>query len=366
MKIGIVTIQNAMNYGATLQTIALYQVLREKGYDVEVLDYQNINIFGPYRGLSITEAIKQFLKGHIRSGFTEIKERISSRRAKKKYIRIVKKYDDFAYSSFKATKPFKEVEEIDISKYDALICGSDQIWNEQIVGEKGIYYLDLPNFKGLKIAYAASGSLDDDSQKQLDLIKNLDFVSVREDAFAHQLMQGGVSKVSHVCDPTLLVSPDYWYNMAQKFTGCGEYILGYSVGWSSKVREKLDEVRIKTGLPVLYIENVASKFYINGQKIPAKTAGDFINLFANAKYIVTKSFHGTVFSIIFRKNFLTFNSDARIDELLKITSLEGRGMNAKGESYCGIENEIDWDSAHNNLAKFREKSQQFLEEALRG
>ena len=359
MKVGIITIQNAFNYGSTLQAYALQQVLEELGHDVEIIDYQNKRLNRIYRPSNTYKQIfKSMISGHIRSGLIELTEQYKNRKDNV-YIQISKKYDEYRKQYLKLSKEVFSEGLKNLAVYDAIITGSDQVWNIEITGGDDIYYLKIPNFNGKKISYAASGTLKNTLDK-IDTVKDIRYISVREKQLKYEIEQMCAIKVTDTCDPTLLLDKKYWDIQVQKIQG--NYIFAYLMWDETFIIDYLMRLSEKKKMPVLMVHRIQTDVLLNGKKLSVSTPGDFINLIANAKYVVSNSFHGTVFSVIFNKQFQTFASGSRVNDFLNGLSLKERLITK--EHIGNIDEKINWEDVYAIIENEKKKSMDFLKKSL--
>lgn len=365
MKIAILTIQNAFNHGSTLQAMALKDYVISLGHECEVLDFQNEilnNIYRKKKEYSI--ALKYLFSGHVKTAYQEYKDVRLAHKARP-YKKIKRSYDKFRKKHLSLTKKVYLGQDDKLSEYDAIICGSDQVWNKGIVGDYGWYYLDILNFTGKKIAYAASGKIDGgEPEKQINLIKKLDKISVREEELKNQLIEYGVKDISVVCDPTLLFDKSYWQKFVKKQKNHVDYIFSYFIYDCPTANEYAKKLSKQTGLPVLHMERISKFLYCNGKKIKSSAPDDFLSLIANCKYFITNSFHGTVFAVTFNKNFSVFKDDQRLKTLLGRLDLSDRISSYDKVTCADIKNKIDWAEISNKMLEFSKSGKDFLSDAL--
>ncbi len=362
-KVGILTIHNALNYGSTLQAIALQEYMRSLGFDCRIIDYQNESINGVYgRNMKCSKAASLLLRGHIRSARAALGE-YRAWKKQSRYAKILRPYDKFRKKNLRLTKPVYQNDASFFNRFDALIAGSDQIWSE-IVGNDMTYYLDFEDCRALRIAYAASGRKSNIEEK-IDYIKRFDSVSVREEDIYDTLVASGVTDVSLTCDPTMLFNKDFWSRYVGKARVDGEYIFAYLMFDEPHIIDYISYLEKSTGLPVVVLHRTASYCLKNGKKIPAATPEDFLTLLGNAKYVLTNSFHGTVFASLFEKKFVSYICDSRITALLKKIGLEARMVHHAEYSTYDISEDIDWEDVRKNTEKFREESKRFIDKSFK-
>ena len=362
MKIGIITIHNAYNYGSTLQAYALQNFLITNGFNVDIIDYQNKQLENVYRGWKIAKKtiFKRFLKLQIRSGICELLERKKSLGANKYYL-IHKSYDKYRRSFLKLSNRIKPNKLEALNSYDVLICGSDQVWNNGITGGDNIYYLSVPNYTGRKIAYAVSGKLINVGDDEIRKIREIEFISTRENQLKEELEKYNFKDVSVVLDPTFLIDKRLWEK--QVHPTLNKYIFAYLV-WDEKyLIDYIKRLSQEKNMPYLILHRIGNYFEIGGRKISSSTPSDFLSLIANADYVISNSFHGTVFSLIFRKKFFSHNSGDRVSELLCKLKMEDRLVT--NQHIGDIDEPIDWDKYDSIIQGELNKSKDFLLNALK-
>lgn len=296
-----VTFHSAINYGAILQTIALQKTLENNSIKNEIIDYTPscFNFYNPFsfKNLSFTEIMKKNIKNILY------------------WYRIFPKYfkfKKFIKNNIKTTKHIKDIDGIKnlIECNDILITGSDQVWSTNVTKElSDVYTLNFNNINNKRISYAASiGSSNIPKKFEKDYltkISKIDHISVREVSAKKELKRIGILQdIDVVLDPTFLLKKDEWLNLISKERLVKQkYILAYTMEDNNEYIKIVNELSKKTGLKVIYLDyrnigfnNVLKNFY-------TANPYEFLNLIYFAEYIVTTSFHGTVFSVIFEKKF---------------------------------------------------------------
>lgn len=376
-KIGILTFHRSINYGSVLQAWALQKVLLKEGYDVEIIDYK------PQEYDSIYE--KTFINAH------GIKSKIKS-------ILMLRKYEKLRQNLFKvfrekhlilSQKQYTFVtHEEEYKCYDIIITGSDQIWNTSIQDCDPIYFLPFP-YVGKKIAYACSinnGTINEKYSERWirKWISDYDFISIRE--------QSGVDKISTLLkddtriyktlDPTLLLQKETFEELIDERNIQENYIFLYNM-WTKKdgiiVARKLSK---RINLPVYTITNQIDliriyKYSIRRVHVDLKHTSpeDFINFIRFANYVVTDSFHGTAFSIIFNKPFIAVNSyianghlknDERLINILNEFGVSERYISVDDINSFNFDKDINYQAINVMRSRYATQSLNLLLEAIRG
>lgn len=360
MKIGILTFHDAHNYGAMLQCYALQQYLTNQKHEVTIINYCP-NFYQ-----------KQYKKHHI---FPYLGKN-PIRTLKSLYYNVYlynKRCNAFIKFHEKFLQLSSHVESSNIpSTYDAYIVGSDQIWNPNLTnGFDKVYFCDFnfPKEKRKYISYAPSmekQSITKDETKFLShVFKQFDALSVREGSLIPILQPLTSKKIYQVLDPTLLIDPEIWIKLANKSPRTtSPYVLLYQIRENELVREKAYQLAKKIHGYVVELTARIDCHY----PTKAQTASplDFINYFFHADYVLTTSFHGTAFSLIFERNFYTFklndNFDNRSSSLLKEIELENHYITPNDTIDL---TPINYSIISKKLTLLREKSRNFLKEALK-
>lgn len=366
-KIGITTFHRAHNYGAMLQAFALSKKL-EKDAKVEIIDYYNPKIYDQYK------MIRPFCKNPIRLAHRLKEDIFYHNKRKLRYLN----FENFICNKCKLSNTYKTIEKIEkeSSRYDILITGSDQVWNPKIVGDlSDIYTLNFGDKKIKRISYAASvgnseiilGREDEFKQK----ISILDRISVRESDAKNELQKIVDKPVEVVLDPTLLLERSEWEDEITRLNKESQkYILAYVVEQDEDYIKIVNELSKKTGLKVIHF-GIGNGKYDNVLK-SAYTEGplEFVNLIKNAEYVVATSFHATVFSIIFNKKFFIVphrKTGIRVISLLDKLGIQGRTFSSF-EEFKNIDYDFktDWERVENILKQERQKSINWLQDAIEG
>lgn len=388
MKIGIVTYVKCDNYGAELQAFALQWKLNSMGYDAEVINLEKRNIDMKRNPDVVIGAIKQRFKQEGLNAIVSIYRKIKETRKrieneidyKEQNERKHKLFENFFIEKIKHSDRYYSLDDISTANdldYDAYIAGSDQIWNYIHTDRLDVYFLMFANkFHAKKISYAASISIYDIPRKWRKAYKkyfeNIDSISVRELHGAELVKKYSDKTAEVVLDPTFLLTKEDWIReVAHDVPVNGDYLLIYTLSGSPHIRNMAHSIAKKLGLKVVNIKSGYSKEPDDGtihffEIGPA----EWVGLWSKAKYVVTDSFHGTAFSINFNIPFTTLvnpNSmmNSRVLSILKITNLEDRMIyDTLNGDYKPISTTVDFVNANQILNKWKEKSLNFLSQAL--
>lgn len=355
MKIGILTFHRAINAGAVLQAYALQETLCSLGYDARIVDYNPsyvTNAYLPIRSLNIL---------HPMGCFYEI---LSSYSRKKR----IKKYLEFSNRYLKIF-PLKQVKSL-----DAVVLGSDQIWNPHITGGSfdKVFFNASSDIKIPRaIAYAAStmstGRLTEKDISELgQYLPGLTAIGVREKGLGDFINTNYDVKSTLVLDPTLIAPKDLFQKMALSSTPFvkEDYLLFYEVWHNSSVEKKARQLANMKGLKFIGLSGADIRMPSKGVR-QVYSPLEFVSLIANASHIVTSSFHGTAFSLIFEKQFNVVCEEphqaVRMQELLSII---GRNDLLSYKLNDSSDIPIDYTIVNAILENHRHQSISFLHENI--
>ena len=353
MKVGILTFHQANNYGAVLQCYALMSFLKDKGVDANVLDYcpdflkkERNNVWS-----SIGKKIKAYLRFFLCWFFS------------KGEVEHIDGFDFFRKNAISPV-PMSMAEQM-----DAVVCGSDQIWNTKICGELDPVFFALPFHHCRKISYAASNgsvALSDEEKRQFVCsLKNFDHISVREVSLQQQLSDLGINS-EIVLDPVLLAGSQSFEEIVTPIRQKRPYVLIYELTHLDRTYELAHLIarQLKADLVVIGggVKAYLKCGFINKQGL---TPAQFVSYFKHAACVVTTSFHGTAFSLVYERPFysmkMNMNKDDRILSLLSSLDLMSRSV---GDLFGFVYSEVDYVEVNYKLNVLRGKSANFLVEAL--
>lgn len=320
-SVGIITYHGADNYGSVLQAFALQKTIAKfPEIDCNVINY-------------ISEAQKQMygiyfknnsIKNLLKNAYIFLFQR--NVRLKKK-----KSFDSFRRErlTLLPVQSTVAMDELQKDAYDVLICGSDQIWNVSIPDFSPLYMLNGLNGEK-KISYAASmGGLykefsDEQRKKIKGYLNSFDGISVRENVAKKMLQECGIHDIAVHLDPTFLVDKKAWISMMSNQVRTGDYIFFYSVDYNEESVNIARWYSKHFHMPVVTMYTSWRSYFIcrDGIDWSGKTGvEDFLSLVYHAKFVLSGSFHGTVFSLIFNKPFFriqkTNNGERVIDDRVK-------------------------------------------------
>lgn len=364
MRIADITFHGAHNYGSVLQAYALQTFIKKLCDDKGVeCDYRIINYRSPFQKELYGEAPASNIKGKMKS-LMELPYR--------KLLRNQRgKFEDFLREQLHLTEEINTESGLAqfLDLFDVFVSGSDQIWNVRARDFSFAYLFE--NVEGKKISYAASLGPQNidwsryDKDRYVNALKQYVSLSVREEKsrqMVDELLGRNASQV-HV-DPTLLLPVEEWRSIQSEYNyNGGKYILFYCLEPDRTQLRIADEFSRHFGLPIVITGYRNKRDYFN-RFVKCYDAGplDFLSLIDHASIVLTASFHGTAFSIIYNKPFFAINGmrDNRIANILKLSGLEKCSVDANTDisqlSFCqrdnvAIENYINFE---------RERSREYL------
>lgn len=367
MKTATITFHAAHNYGSVLQAYALQNVICSLGHENEIINFRTERQIDLYTVFTKRKGIKYFFKNASHAlYYNSLKQRVD-------------KFENFINNVLCCTKKiYTTIEELEKENFqkDCFIAGSDQIWNPIPADFDWAYYLPFVK-NGRKIAYAPSfgqlASTGDQStiQKMKTYLQSFDAISVRDQKAADNVKHIVGKDAKVVLDPTLLLSAEEWKKLLPaKPCREGEYIFFYTLFADQEIMAMVKTLSQALHLPVV-VSNFSNQFDVINPFEKHYDAGpiEFLDYIYHAKFVITSSFHGTVFSTIFNRPFFSIkgNEDARISQLLRTTGLENRSvdLNTIAEK-CKEAYDINFDIANQNLQIEKQRSIAYLQEILSG
>jgi hypothetical protein len=377
VKIGIITIFKANNYGAELQAFALQNKLELMGHESELIDYpfykhpthvtcrQSKPLFDIGLKNRLKEQVYPFLKSA--QNFS-IRNDIQTREIKmgafhQAHSRLSKVCYNSMETLYAADLP-----------YDLFMVGSDQVWNPRMNSSLDPYFLTFVPADKPRVSYASSfgvSTLPEHTKPVYrERLKNFKALSVREEQGMRVIQDLLGKSPEHVLDPTLLLNENDWVQVASQVDLVDPYILIYELMPCSSLADvaqrlvqqmrRLCIVRIRGG--------VGSKTRPGIIEINDAGPSEFVSLFQGASAVVTNSFHGTAFAINFRKPVYPviparMHNASRIESLLGLLGLSDRLINEQSNMDVAQLKKIDYDNVMGRLECERKKSVNYLEVA---
>ena len=366
MKIGILTYHRAENYGALLQAYATMTYLRSLGYDVSFVDYWP-TYHSDYFRLFPWE---RFRRGGLRAKLGllvrfliwYIPRRVRKHKLQQFMHRRLGLPRNAAFTNSSGSTPW----------YDCVVYGSDQIWRKQHLGgvEFDPWYFGSANVHAVrKVTYAASmGSIQTtpaDDAFVREAMARFWRISVRESDLQDYLRQLGTASVQ-VIDPVFLLSREQWLQVARPRKGTQRYIFFYNLLNTPESTRFADSLSRQTGLPVREVNKQLDFRHLDARYTSTASVEEFLGLLDGAEYVVSNSFHGVAFSLIFQKQFFAAGMRERANRVCSLLTLAGIPERYFGEATSAPATlpAIDYNPVSEKLSGAILHSQQFLKEAL--
>lgn len=350
MKVGIVTFQETNNYGANLQNYALQQAVRQLGGTPETIDYRSRYIGRPY-GLAHlkNKGLGTYLFGVV--GYLVYALRTKNTKRFRRRI---------AYSPKVKRDGLAAMNDC----YDCFLTGSDQVFNHKLTGMDGTYMLDFVNDKSRCHSYAASlglAALEPEVQAQYKAwLSEFASLTVREQTAAEVLSEVLDREVSVVSDPCFLLERTDWEQVVVEPKMKKPYVFVYELAMSKDVVALAQKIAKEKGLKIVFAPFPMGKAALGSWRLGAGP-GEILGLIRDAEYVVTDSFHGTLFSILFNKAFYTRIAEkkigSRISDLLTKCGLEDRLLDPSMETFSS---DIDYTAVNAIIDEYRRESRQKL------
>lgn len=366
-KSSIVSFHFADNFGAVLQIYGLQKQLTDLGQEVQIINFAPIALEEPY---TTTLKLGYTLKNDTL--FRTLKKIVKKMLEFKRNYYRRRKFNKFRESYLNITaKKITDPNELSTSlpKFDNYFVGSDQVWNPIFFKYADTaYFLKFAPKESKKISYAASIA-QDFSPEYEEIFKSelpqFTKVSVREKSGKDRLKQFLDLPIETALDPTLLLSKDEWLPLASEDLTFEPFILVYDLQISDTIIEFTNRLSEETDLKVVSYSD--ANLYKNQISSFSKLGpSEFLKLYNDAEFVVTSSFHGTAFSIIFEKEFYTVPHSirgSRMIDLLNDLNLENRIVNSL-DYRINLTEKTNYEIPRQKLKVLQKDSLEFLKSAL--
>lgn len=377
-KIGLISVHNP-NYGSMLQTYALHSYLNEIGAENEIILYTKKKDWRQLRRLLNIQLV--LMKGKV--VYRDIYCKLFHPDIAQLLALRMEKFNEFKKNHFKFSRNHIGWKDLLTTNrdYNTFIIGSDQVWNPINIGTNFFNLLFTEDNK-YRISYASSFGVSNIPISQIKKTKyyleRIQCLSTREKAGVEIIKKLTGRKAELVCDPTLLVNKDLWDKLKGKKRIIDEkYIFCYFLGNNPQHRDFANKFKAQTQYKIVALQHLDELILsdINFADIKPFNIGpaEFVNLISNAEYVLTDSFHGTIFSLLYHKRFFTFSrfesttkgsTNSRIISLLELMGIKGHHIKATQNIEDCLHNDIDFDTVDKKIESFREKSREYLQKAL--
>jgi len=358
---GIITFHDSYNFGAVLQAYALQETVKSFGVDCKIINYRRKSTKIAYK--IFRDGITKF---NIYYNLNALTKYSLLKKREKKFEKFITNYMNLSIE----LKSYQELEK-NYPKYDGYICGSDQIWNPISKDIRG-YFLEFIKEKNCtKIAYAPSLGVKEIPKEKMEFFKktleSFDAISVRENQSVEIINKIADKNVVSCVDPVILPDRNFWEKNIIEIKIKKPYIVVYGLLRSDELNEIVKALKCKYNYQVVVIAYSAIN-WVCPKDVIIWDAGplDFITYIKNAEVVVTSSFHGTAFSILFEKEFYSVignNGNMRIENLLNFLDLSDRAI--KDDVNLSNIKEINYKIVNVKLNELKNKSIEFLKNALK-
>lgn len=340
----IITFHRSVNFGAALQAYALQEFIAKQNHSVGMFDY-----IKPKAAVStgVRSKIKKLLNFFTKDARAESRQAQKYAEFRKHYFNLNLETDSRVF-----------------------VTGSDQVWNLNNSMDS-MFFLQFLDDSVCKISYAASMAKTDvpNDKKNLvkEYLKTFDAISVREEGIKENLSPLCDKEISVNVDPTLLHDNAFYRNIANPIEGLPEkYILAYILHIPKNGNRLIKWLRKETNLPVVLLDSSGAVGMVVKNDMVVRDAGprEFVYLFGNAECVVTTSFHGTSFSLIFEKEFYPIVNPNAPSRMSNILTKVGVQPISESDTQFTRRNNIDWEHVRVVLEQERERSRQYIVDAF--
>ena len=315
-----------------LLAYALKTFLSQTGHIVEIINFRTENQKDIYAVLTKRKGYRYILK----NAYSMIN-----------YCSLNKKhklFEKFLEVELKCSKEVTSAKQINEMGFDAIIAGSDQIWNISANDFEWIYFLE--NISAKKYSYAAScGPVNVESKSKTRIATNLDkfeAISVRDNSTKKFVENNSSKEATVVCDPVMLLDKDAWGTLGEqslKYRLPNKYIFFYTLSCDKRMKKIVQQMSKELNLPIVLPHNTnQNDLFISAKRVLVSGPKEFLYLIKESSIVVTSSFHAMLFSIIFNKTFYIIDGmkDNRKRDILSYYHLEKQS----------IDEEIDFKLIH--------------------
>lgn len=367
-KVGVITFHNSYNCGSMMQAYALQKYLFRKNIDNEIVDFSNEGQRELYSVFSKNKNLKSIIKNILifphRKGI---------------YFNN-SKYEEFKQNNLKLSRKIENSQELTDKDYNVVVAGSDQIWNITIQDFDKAYFLDWVKL-ARRVAYAPSFGAKNiltNTQNPNEYVKylmNFNALSIRENNGKKWIKELIGKEVETLIDPTLLLNASDYENLIDNSCVPQEdYIFFYCPSFDVNISKFVDKISKKYDLPVIAWS--AKSYYVKGIKrfgfeLPKyENPSAYLALIKNAKLIFTTSFHGTIFSTIFRKKFYTiknggmYGDDDRVLTLMNSLKIMDRLIPYEFDDNYDYLKDVNYSEYETLLPKLQKKAEKYINDNI--
>lgn len=352
MKASIITMTSTYNYGATMQAYALQEFVKKLGHEANLIDHMSSP--NPKRTISLSDfskinLMKMPYKFSLEKGYRSFEEFYD------KHMQMSRRYPNM--EELKACPPDSDV----------FIAGSDQVWNYKDA-KLSRFLLDFAPDAAKKISYAASMGNSElpEEKKEIyrEALRRFDAVSVREEEARGLIAPLTDKEVQVNCDPAFLLDAEEWRALEKPVKGIQKdtYILCYMIHMPTWFNDWIQKISKKLSLKIVYVGLNGYRSQKCDKYVRTAGPGEFLWLIDNAAMVVSSSFHGNVFSLIFGKKLISTPDAKRPDRIHNLLRMFGENEREIYSPDAPIPTEaVDAESVRKVAKEQQEKSKAYLE-----
>lgn len=374
--IGIINLQYTENYGAVIAAAVLESVVRNIVGAEYIVETFKLNPYFPFKNRFEFAKDKAKSLGGWKFYFNDKFKHSQPTNADK--LRSLR-FTSFRFEFLNESRTYQNADEIKKSpvNYAAFITGSDIVWAPKKVDNfrADMHFLKFADENQTAIAYAPS--IDSVVNKKLksasllykDALRHLDSISVREKSSVDFLQSLTAKKVYECCDPAFLVEPEYYDKMisaAEVKEDKAKFIYVYILEINDEIVEYANKLAKEKNLKICYYSKFHKNYSVNSEDCTSDGPAEFLYRLRNAEYVLTNSFHCVVFSLLFKKQFLSFTRSKisiKSTDLLDKFNLSERIITS--DNKIGIDKPIDFDKVDEVIKNMKNSSLDYLKSALR-
>ncbi len=376
-KIGIITILNVNNYGAELQAFALPHKLKSMGYHAEIINYLFYKNPEYKSESSAQPLIKTSPKNKLKDFVLKWIDKYSAFKHPEIAKRRRQRFDNFHKTHTPLSKPYKSYSELYTATlpYDTFMVGSDQVWNPNNGTNIAPYFLTFAPENANKVSFASSfgvSSLNESYYNQYrPWLNHLNHIGTRELDGVNIIKKITGRNATHVVDPTLLLSKHEWEELMVPYESKQPYILFFIFKKNRYAEELAYKIQEKTGFKIIRVCKNEIPLESDDKILNIRDFGplEFLGLYSGAEIVLTTSFHGSVFSLIFEKPFYTItpkskDNNSRQESLVNTLNLQERLLREGDDVNLDMLYAIDFKNVRKILGKQIDSSIEFLQKSL--
>ncbi len=365
MKIRLITFHASKNYGAVLQAYSLYKTLKSFSDDTKIIDFVSDERKKTSALIKPPKNIKELIALFVSMGGI-----------RKKAIKY-RSFKDFILKNFELTKPYSSQKELlkDPPDVDIVFTGSDQVFNPDRLNSDGTaYFLSFTKDETVRVSYAPSFGMkeikEDKKEVLAKYLSRFNSLSCREKTGIKIIKELTGIKAKEVLDPVFLTDKEAWLQIAEKYSNLPEkFILFYRLGSNKNIDEKVNFTAKEMRLPLVVITDSFMRDWKYKNVLRDVSPNQFLYIFSKSSFVVTDSFHGLSFSIIFEKQFAFLEIDeqkmARPLNLLENLNLTSRIVKKTNPvSILLLKQSVEYDEVNKKLQILKNKSFNFIKESV--